>query len=410
MSHRERRHLRIDELPGEPERSARRAREGRRSCSETLGEHIFEHFLEAKRNEWDDYIGTSAAGRSALPRRCIGRLPGRFPCKMGREAWRAIATDHFDIDQAAVLQPVGPGRSRPPGPAEVVDDGDAGAVAARGDEPAVSRAARRGARGSGRRHDDRPLHGVLVRVDGFSLLTDPHSRRTPGRSAASARRACVRPASSRATCRRSMRSSSATTTTTTSTSPSLRWLTAQRAPAFVTCLGLKRPLERKGIGPVIELDWWESTDVIGAEITATPALHWSNRTMFDRRTDALGRLHAPRARRAAIYFAGDSGYAPFFDAIRERLGGARHRAAADRRLRAALVHAAVPHDPGGSRTRAPRGRRQGVDRHAPQLLPPRRRRLRELRCVCWRTRGRPPACRPTTFRVLDVGETAVLGG
>ena len=27
-----------------------------RSCSETLGEHIFNHFLEAKREEWADYI------------------------------------------------------------------------------------------------------------------------------------------------------------------------------------------------------------------------------------------------------------------------------------------------------------------------------------------------------------------
>jgi glutamine synthetase len=55
MSHRERRHLRIDELPGnlnealaEFEKSA--------LMRETLGDHIFDNFLTAKREEWDEYI------------------------------------------------------------------------------------------------------------------------------------------------------------------------------------------------------------------------------------------------------------------------------------------------------------------------------------------------------------------
>ena len=71
---------------------------------------------------------------------------------------------------------------------------------------------------------------------------------------------------------------------------------------------------------MIELDWWESTDVIGATITATPAMHWSNRTMLDRRRTLWGGcvLKVPDA--PLIYFAGDSGYAPFFSTIRERLG------------------------------------------------------------------------------------------
>jgi glutamine synthetase len=55
MSHREKRSLRIDELPAnlsdaldELERST--------LMRETLGDHIFEHFLEAKRREWFDYL------------------------------------------------------------------------------------------------------------------------------------------------------------------------------------------------------------------------------------------------------------------------------------------------------------------------------------------------------------------
>jgi len=55
MSHRERRHLRIDELPAnlsealdELDKSA--------LMRDTLGDHIFDHFLAAKREEWGDYM------------------------------------------------------------------------------------------------------------------------------------------------------------------------------------------------------------------------------------------------------------------------------------------------------------------------------------------------------------------
>ena len=55
MSHRERRHLRIDELPAslsdaldELEKSA--------LMRDTLGDHLFDHFITAKRTEWNSYI------------------------------------------------------------------------------------------------------------------------------------------------------------------------------------------------------------------------------------------------------------------------------------------------------------------------------------------------------------------
>jgi glutamine synthetase len=55
MSHRERRHLRIDELPGNLSEALD---ELQRSdlMRDALGDHIFDHFLTAKREEWDDYI------------------------------------------------------------------------------------------------------------------------------------------------------------------------------------------------------------------------------------------------------------------------------------------------------------------------------------------------------------------
>jgi glutamine synthetase len=55
MSHRERRHLRIDELPGNLNEALDEL-EKDELVRDTLGEHTFEHFLAAKREEWLDYI------------------------------------------------------------------------------------------------------------------------------------------------------------------------------------------------------------------------------------------------------------------------------------------------------------------------------------------------------------------
>ena len=55
MSHRERRHLRIDELPGNLS-EALDAMEKDDLVLDTLGEHIVRHFVEAKRDEWFEYI------------------------------------------------------------------------------------------------------------------------------------------------------------------------------------------------------------------------------------------------------------------------------------------------------------------------------------------------------------------
>jgi glutamine synthetase len=55
MSHRERRHLRIDELPGNLSEALDEL-EKDELVRDTLGDHLFEHFVAAKREEWFDYI------------------------------------------------------------------------------------------------------------------------------------------------------------------------------------------------------------------------------------------------------------------------------------------------------------------------------------------------------------------
>jgi glutamine synthetase len=54
MSHRERRHLRIDALPGSLSEALDEL-EKDDLIRETLGEHLFDHFVTAKREEWLDY-------------------------------------------------------------------------------------------------------------------------------------------------------------------------------------------------------------------------------------------------------------------------------------------------------------------------------------------------------------------
>ncbi|HEX5421458.1 MAG TPA: MBL fold metallo-hydrolase [Gammaproteobacteria bacterium] len=107
--------------------------------------------------------------------------------------------------------------------------------------------------------------------------------------------------------------------------PTLRRLAAAHAPAIVTSLGNGPLLERAGLRHVHELDWWDSVPVPGQRsltVTATPAHHFSGRTLRDRnRTLWCGlTLHGPSG---SIFFAGDTGYAKHFTEIRERLGPPR---------------------------------------------------------------------------------------
>jgi L-ascorbate metabolism protein UlaG (beta-lactamase superfamily) len=238
---------------------------------------------------------------------------------MDRKGWREIATDHFDVAQQRFFNPWGQ-----------IDRGIPDLIrwwATAKREPWPSAVENRrylappGTIDEGQAAITMIGHaGVLVRVDGFTLLTDPQfsTRAGPGGRIGTPR---VRPPGIEPHDLPAVHAVFISHNHYDHLDiPSLRWLTAQRAPAFVAPLGLKAPLERKGIGPVTELDWWESTDVIGATITATPAMHWSNRTMVDKRKSLWGgcMLKVPYA--PLIYFAGDSGYAPFFSTIRERLG------------------------------------------------------------------------------------------
>jgi glutamine synthetase len=80
MSHRERRHLRIDELPGNLSEALDEL-EKSTLMRETLGDHIFNHFLAAKREEWAATSDTSRRGKSSDTSTRI-REPRRTHCPL----------------------------------------------------------------------------------------------------------------------------------------------------------------------------------------------------------------------------------------------------------------------------------------------------------------------------------------
>ena len=61
---------------------------------------------------------------------------------------------------------------------------------------------------------------------------------------------------------------------------------------------------------IIELDWWDSVEVDGATITATPSQHWSGRTLWDR-FETLWASWVIEIDDWVIWFGGDTGYNPY---------------------------------------------------------------------------------------------------
>lgn len=95
----------------------------------------------------------------------------------------------------------------------------------------------------------------------------------------------------------------------------------ERISLFIAPLGLGAHLEYWGVDAdkIVELDWWERTEVQGVEVVCTPARHFSGRMVIDR--DAtLWAGWALLGQEQRVFFSGDTGMFPGFDEIGARLG------------------------------------------------------------------------------------------
>lgn len=78
---------------------------------------------------------------------------------------------------------------------------------------------------------------------------------------------------------------------------------------FIVPRGVGRWFARRGIKNVVELDWGASHQTGDVRITATPAQHFSGRTLWDKnRTLWCG--YVVEVKNKTFYFAGDTGYNP----------------------------------------------------------------------------------------------------
>lgn len=105
--------------------------------------------------------------------------------------------------------------------------------------------------------------------------------------------------------------------------PTLVLLRDKHDPLFVVQLGNKALLEQLGFKKVVELDWWQKTELTPeTTIYSAPAQHFSSRGFFDRNSTLWGGyvIDGPGGR---VFFAGDTGIGPHFDDIRNRFAPLR---------------------------------------------------------------------------------------
>lgn len=90
---------------------------------------------------------------------------------------------------------------------------------------------------------------------------------------------------------------------------------------FITPLGVGDRLIKWGVGAakVQQLDWWETTELRGVRLIATPAQHFSGRGLNDR-NDTLWASWVIQYQDLNVYFSGDTGYFDGFKKIGEKYG------------------------------------------------------------------------------------------
>ncbi|HYS66858.1 MAG TPA: MBL fold metallo-hydrolase [Paraburkholderia sp.] len=96
---------------------------------------------------------------------------------------------------------------------------------------------------------------------------------------------------------------------------------AATAGVFLTPLGVGDRLIEWGIdaAKVRQFDWWQGVDIDGLAFTATPAQHFSGRSLFDGNS-TLWASWVIADGDLRVFFSGDTGYFDGFQTIGERLG------------------------------------------------------------------------------------------
>lgn len=96
---------------------------------------------------------------------------------------------------------------------------------------------------------------------------------------------------------------------------------AAKTERFLTPLGVGERLVGWGVAAakVQQLDWWGKTEVGGVQFVATPAQHFSGRSLSDRNS-TLWASWVIRHQGVSLFFSGDTGYFKGFKEIGDKYG------------------------------------------------------------------------------------------
>jgi len=102
--------------------------------------------------------------------------------------------------------------------------------------------------------------------------------------------------------------------------PTVRTLLRDQAAPFVVPIGVGAHLRHWNVpeSRIVELDWHEHVELGALRLTATPAQHFSGRTLA--RDTTLWTSWAIRVGERAVFYSGDTGYCAAFAEIGERYG------------------------------------------------------------------------------------------
>jgi L-ascorbate metabolism protein UlaG (beta-lactamase superfamily) len=103
--------------------------------------------------------------------------------------------------------------------------------------------------------------------------------------------------------------------------PTIEFLNGRVQRYFVP-LGVAARLRDMGVEAqrIAEFDWWQTARHAGVQLSATPAQHFSGRTLWDRNR-TLWASWVIESGDQRIFYSGDSGYFSGFKQIGERFGG-----------------------------------------------------------------------------------------